>query len=178
MTYGNVAAAPPPPPLAAAADQTSKQSAKNNNRKKLSGGLFAAQTDDRGKFSGPGSSLVIPSKKVETEEETRVRKFCDAIRDAERSTLCFNLNMGNKPLMNKSTIQEKATIALTSMAAKVEGKNSSVPSQAAVAVIDDVTSLVTNMEFYGSSTKQYKGNDADKQPSFCTVPVRYQFKDR
>jgi hypothetical protein len=47
-----------------------------------------------------------------------------------------------------------------------------------VAVIDDVTSLVTNMEFYGSSTKQYKGNDADTQPTFCTVPVRYQFKDR
>jgi hypothetical protein len=178
MTYGNVAAAPPPPPPVAAADQTSKQSAKNNSRKKLSGGLFASQTDDRGKFSGPGSSLVIPSKKVETEEETKVRKFCDAIRDAERSTLCFNLNMGIKPLMNKSTIQEKATLALTSMAAKVEGKNSSIPSQEAVAVIDDVTSLVTNMEFYGSSTKEYKGNDADKLPSFCTVPVRYQFKDR
>jgi hypothetical protein len=178
LTFVNVAAAPPPPPPTSAAAQGGKPSEKSNSRKKLSGGLFATKTDERGKFTGPGSSVVVPSKKVETEEETRTRKFCEAIRDAERSTLCFNLNMGNKPLMNKSTIQEKATLALTSMAAKVEGKHSSVPSPEAVAVIDDVTSLVTNMEFYGSSTKQYKGNDADTQPTFCTVPVRYQFKDR
>jgi hypothetical protein len=104
---------------------------------------------------------------VETEEEKRVRKFNEAIRDAERSTLCFNLNIGNKPIMNKATIPEKATLALTTMAAKVEGKNRSVPSQEVIAMIDDNTSLVTNMEFYGSSTKQYKGKDEDKDPSFC-----------
>ncbi len=122
--------------------------------------------------------MVIPAKKVETEEEKRVRQFNEAIRDAERSTLCFNLNIGNKPIMNKATIAEKATLALTTMAAKVEGKNRSVPSQEVIAVIDDNTSLVTNMEFYGSNTKQYKGKDEDKDPSFCTIPVKYQFKDR
>jgi hypothetical protein len=73
---------------------------------------------------------------------------------------------------------EKATLALTSMAAKVEGKNSSVPSQEVIAVIEDVTSLVTNMELYGSNNKQYKGKDADEDSVFCTVPVKYQFKDR
>jgi hypothetical protein len=31
------------------------------------------------------------------------------------------------------------------------------------------------MEFYGTSTKEYKGKDST---GFCTVPVRYQFKDR
>jgi hypothetical protein len=35
--------------------------------------------------------------------------------------------------------------------------------------------MVTSMDFYGSNTKQYTGN-TDKP--FCTVPVRYQFKDR
>jgi hypothetical protein len=86
--------------------------------------------------------------------------------------------MGNKPIMNKATIQEKATLVLTSMAAKVECKHSSVPSQEAVAVIDDITSLVTNMEFFGSSTKQYTDKANDKETTFCTVPVKYQFKDR
>jgi hypothetical protein len=156
----------------------SKTSEKSNSRKKLAGGLYASQADDRGKFSGSGSSLSNSSKKVETEEEKKVRKFCDAIKDAERSTLCFNLNMGNKPIMNKATIQEKATLALTAMAAKVEGKNSPVPSHEAVAVIDDITSLVTNMEFFGSSTKQYTEKSDDKETTFCTVPVKYQFKDR
>jgi hypothetical protein len=163
QSYGNVAAAPPP--ASQIAEQKGKDTVKNNNRKKLSGGLFAAQTDDRGKFSGSGSSVVIPAKKVETEEKKRVRKFNEAIRDAERSTLCFNLNMGNKPIMNKATIAEKATLSLTSMAAKVEGKNKTVPSQEVIAVIDDITSLVTNMEFYGSNTKQYKGKEGEKDPS-------------
>jgi hypothetical protein len=61
------------------------------------------------------------------------------------------------------------------MAAAKEGKNRSVPSPDLVAAIDDVTSLVTNMEFYGTSTKEYKGKDST---GFCTVPVKYQFKDR
>jgi hypothetical protein len=159
-----------------------KLSSNNNSRKKLSGGLFASATDDRGKFIKPGVPAAAAAKKVETTEEAKVRKFTEAIKDAERSTLCFNLNMGNKPIMNKKTIAERASLALTAMAAKNEGKNSSIPSSEAIAVIDDVTSLVTNMEFYGANTKQYKGKESDKEddntPTFCTVPVKYQFKDR
>jgi hypothetical protein len=70
------------------------------------------------------------------------------------------------------------------MAAKVEGKNSAIPSPETVAALDDVTSLVTSMELFGSNTKQYKGKEKDDKekdditPVFCTVPVRYQFKDR
>jgi hypothetical protein len=85
--------------------------------------------------------------------------------------------------MNKTTIAERASLALTTMAAKAEGKSSPVPSHEAVSVIDDVISMVTKMEFYGANTKQYKGNEKDKDtdkesPAFCTVPVKYQFKDR
>jgi hypothetical protein len=35
--------------------------------------------------------------------------------------------------------------------------------------------MVTNMEFFGSNTKQYQGKT---DSPFCTVPVKYQFKDR
>jgi hypothetical protein len=137
-----------------------------------------------GKFTGNNKTPVPAAKKIETAEETKVRKFAEAIKDAERSTLCFNLNMGNKPIMNKTTIAERAALALTAMAAKTEGKFNSIPSSEAIAVIDDVTSLVTNMEFFGSNTKQYKGKEGkddmegDQAPTFCTVPVKYQFKDR
>jgi hypothetical protein len=67
--------------------------------RKVIGSLFSSQVDERGNFKEPS---VSQSKKVETDEQKKVRKFEEAIRYAERSTLCFNLNMGNKPIMNKT----------------------------------------------------------------------------
>jgi hypothetical protein len=83
--------------------------------------------------------------------------------------------MGNTPIMNKVTISELASLALTKMATIVEGKGKSIPSPEIIESLDDVTSMVTNMELYGSKTQTYKGKDST---GFCTVPVKYQFKDR
>ncbi len=157
-------AAPPPPRYNGNA---------NGNRKKPKGGLVSIAADERGRLDGKNSQQS--QKPAETEAEMKLRKFSEAIKEAERSTLCFNLDMGNVPLMNTKTISEKASLALAKMAAQVEGKNGPVPSPDNVAALDDITSMVTNMEFYGSSTKQYKGKDST---GFCTVPVKYQFKDR
>jgi hypothetical protein len=126
--------------------------------------------DDRGRFDNPKHTF-----RVETEEEKKVRKFQEAIKEAERSTLCFNLDLGNTPIMNKNTISERASLALAKMAAKVEGKGKVIPSQDKMETLDDVTSMVTNMELYGAKTQTYKGKDST---GFCTVPVKYQFKDR
>jgi hypothetical protein len=140
------------------------------NRKKPSGGLVSMTSDERGK---PGGKQLSQTKPAETEDEKKLRKFGEAIRDAKRSTLCFNLDMGNVPIMNKHTISEKASLALAKMAAAAENRN--FPSPDKIEALDDITSMVTNMELYGSSTKQYTGKDST---GFCTVPVRYQFKDR
>jgi hypothetical protein len=128
--------------------------------------------DDRGRLDNRNAKQPV---RMETEEEKKVRKFQEAIKEAERSTLCFNLDMGNTPIMNKNTISERASLALAKMAAKVEGKGRSIPSQEKIESLDDVTSTVTNMELYGSKTQTYKGKDST---GFCTVPVKYQFKDR
>jgi hypothetical protein len=120
-----------------------------NPRSRPKGGLVPFQ-DDRWN----NHTSKVNSKPAETEEEIKKRKFGEAIRDAERSTLCFNLDMGNVPIMNKGTISEKASIALTKMAATKEGKGSAVPSNDAITVIDDVISLVTSsMELPPSSIK-------------------------
>jgi hypothetical protein len=140
------------------------------NRQKLSGGLVSMSVDDRGRFDN-----TKQSSRVETDEERKHRKFQEAIKEAERSTLCFNLDMGNTPIMNKNTISERASLALAKMAAKVEGKGKVIPSQDKIESLDDVTSMVTNMELYGAKTQEYKGKDST---GFCTVPVKYQFKDR
>jgi hypothetical protein len=154
----------PPPPI------QQQKTVRNDNRKKPAGGLVSMSFDGRGR-----NPQIQVQKPAETEEEKKHRKFSEAIKDAERSTLCFNLDMGNTPIMNKNSISEKACLALARMAAAVEGKKGPVPSQDKIEALDDIASLVTNMEFYGSNTKPYQGK-TDKP--FCTVPVRYQFKDR
>ncbi len=164
----------PPPPV------QQQKSVRNDSRKKPAGGLVSMAFDGRGR-----NPQIHVQKPAETEEEKKHRKFSEAIKDAERSTLCFNLDMGNTPIMNKNSISEKACLALARMAAAVEGKKGPVPSQDKIEALDDIASLVTNMEFYGSNTKSYtsKGKEVGKEAgkdavSFCTVPVKYQFKDR
>jgi hypothetical protein len=105
--------------------------------------------------------------------------FKEAVKLAERSTLIFNLDMGRVPIMNVETIKTKATLALTSMAAKREaGNNTSVPSEDTITAIDDVLSLVTNMELYGRKTKTYNNTRDKNSGLFCTIPVKYEFTDR
>jgi hypothetical protein len=106
------------------------------------------------------------------------RKFKEAIKNAEKSTLIFNLDLGKVPVMNKTTMGKRATASLLSMAAAKEKKNSSIPSEATVEAIDDVLSVVKYMEFFGNTTKTYT-NPKDKNSGlYCTVPIRYEFQDR
>jgi hypothetical protein len=112
------------------------------------------------------------------QQKSDADKLRDALREAEKSTVLFNLNMGSFPLMNTTSIAKKASLALTSMAAKVEKKANSVPSPEAVTAIDDLLSVTKNMSFFGNSTKPYNNPLDPDHGKFYTVPVRYDFKDR
>ena len=114
----------------------------------------------------------------ETKDEADLRRFKEAVKDAEKSILIFNLNMGSVPIMNQETTSKKATLALTTMAAKTEGKFSSTPSQDAVTAIDDILSVTTGMSFFGNSTKTYKNPKDTESGSYCTLPVKYEFSDK
>ena len=74
----------------------------------------------------PPQSLrqTLPSARFPPE----IQNFRDAIKEAEKSTLIFNLDMGRVPLINQTTIGVKAMTALTSMAAMAEGRLPSNPS--------------------------------------------------
>ena len=106
-----------------------------------------------------------------------ILRFRESIKEAEKSTLVFNLDMGKVPVINQSTMSVKATSALTSMAAMVKGRPPSNPSTDLVAVIDDVLSLATNVSFFGSSTKSVAAKGA-LSGSYCTIPVCYSFEDK
>jgi hypothetical protein len=133
-------------------------------------------------IGGTVTREATAAAKTAPEPEPEVKRFRDAIRDAERSTLVLNLNMGRIPIMNKETLAKKATLALTAAAAKKEAEteksNRTVPSSDAVAAIDDVLSIVKNYSFYGSGTKTYKNPKDELSGSYCTAPVKYEFKDK
>jgi hypothetical protein len=111
-------------------------------------------------------------------EDQQVKEFKEAVRDAEKSTLIFNLNLGTVPLINKDTMSTKVTKALQEKAAKKEGKNTSIPSNDTILAIDDVLSIVKGMNFYGKTTKSYSNPRDKSSGAYCTIPVRYDFTDK
>jgi hypothetical protein len=110
--------------------------------------------------------------------DPKVEKFRDAVKDAERSTLAFNLDMGTVPIMNRDTMAQRATLALTKMAAQVEKPGSLIPSEDTVVAIDDALSVTTGYEIYGTATKTYRHPTDKLSGAYCTVPVRYDFESK
>jgi hypothetical protein len=133
------------------------------------------------------ASQPIPSVQVQTvrqqdpptEEERIQKKFKEAVRVAENSTLVLNLDMGKVPLINKETIKKNATMALVTMAAKMEENNhTSVPCEDTIVALDDILSVVKGMEFYGKKTKTYNNPKDKLSGSYCTIPVKYEFRSK
>jgi hypothetical protein len=113
-----------------------------------------------------------------SQEDIKVKKFRDAIKDAEKSTLLFNLDMGKVPTINMDTMSSKVTTALGEMAATQENAKGKIPGEDTLAAIDDVLSVAKNMKFLGKVTKTYRNNKDTRSGSFCTIPVRYDFYDK
>ena len=106
------------------------------------------------------------------------KRFKDAVRDAERSTLLFNLDMGSFPTLNPEKMATQATKALSAMAAKCEGRQGSIPSEEAVAAIDDAMGVAKSVKFFGKATKTCRKNKDGTGGQYYTIPVKYEFKDK
>jgi hypothetical protein len=105
------------------------------------------------------------------------RKVKQAIRDAEKKTLLFNLDLGKVPVMNKETLSRKVTLALSE---KVTAGEHDYDIKDAEEAIDDILSC-SKLEFLGVTSKKFfnKKNVSDpRNDTFCTLPVRFEFKDR
>jgi hypothetical protein len=124
--------------------------------------------------------VPLTDEELEVEQESREKaSFRDAVRAAESSTLVFNLDMGKVPIMNQETMSTKATMALITMAAsREEGNYTSRPCEDTLTSIDDTLSIATKISFYGKKTKTYNNPRDPKSGSFCTVPVKYEFKNK
>jgi hypothetical protein len=121
--------------------------------------------------------VLSPEEAAEAAEAAATKKVKTAIRDAEKKTLIFNLDLGKAPTMNKDTLSRKVTLALNT---KVQAGEHDYDIKDAEEVLDDLLSC-SKLEFLGGSTKPFfnkRNINDDRNNTFCTVPVRLDFKDR
>jgi hypothetical protein len=105
--------------------------------------------------------------------------FNKAVKEAERSLLIFNLDLGQSPIMNPNTISARVTVALLDTYAEKNEQPKGSHSQDARDLVDDIISQVNRMEFFGSKTAPCKfPKDTLRNGAFYTVPVKMVFKDR
>jgi hypothetical protein len=121
---------------------------------------------------------VFSQRQNYVRQDPQVKKFKETVREAEKSTLLFNLNLGTVPIVNQDTMSTKVTKALSDRAAQVDGLNRSIPCEDTTLSLDDVLSVVKGMKFYGRSTKTYRNPKDRLSGSYCTIPVRYDFSDK
>ena len=130
----------------------------------------------RGRINSVAKVKAPPPPPVSEEEATR-RKVRQALREAEKKTILFNLDLGTAPTMNKDTISRKVTLALS---AKAQSGEHDYHIGDAEEIIDDILSC-SKLEFLGSTTRKFFNNNKKDDPrnnKMCTLPVRMDFKDR
>jgi hypothetical protein len=125
--------------------------------------------DKGGSNPGKGKQGELSNQK---EQDPIRKKFLQAVKEAEKSTLVFNLDMGTVAVMNPATMNRKFSMALKAKAAEQDGNANGEPKADTVTQLDDTLSMVKNMDFFGKTTKQAKGKD------YFTIPVKLAYKDK
>jgi hypothetical protein len=124
--------------------------------------------------TGKNSSPPVTAPAPAPDPAKRVKQ---ALREAEKKLVMFNLDLGKVPTMNRDTLARKVTLALS---AKASAGEHDYDVKDAEDVIDDILSC-TKLEFLGTQTKKFenKKNAKDaRNNNMCTVPVRFEFKDK
>jgi hypothetical protein len=100
----------------------------------------------------PESSDHLAHNTESEEREQPVSHFAKAIKDAERSLLIFNLDMGQSPIMNPSTMSAKVTVGLLDKKAEHEELDKNNHSIESREFVDNILSQVVKMDFFGKKT--------------------------
>jgi hypothetical protein len=109
--------------------------------------------------------------------ETAAKKVKQVLKDAEKKTVIFNLNLGKHPAMNKETLSRKVTEAL---AAPVKAGQHDYNITDAEEILDDILSC-SKLEFLGTQSKLFYNNrnaNDTRNNTMYTIPVRMDFRDR
>jgi hypothetical protein len=112
-----------------------------------------------------------------TAAELNEKKLKTVLRDAEKKTVIFNLDLGKNQAMNKDTLSRKVTEALGT--AVRSGKHDYHIGDAEE-VLDDILSC-SKLEFLGTKSKLFfndRNIEDTRNNAMYTMPVRMEFKDR
>jgi hypothetical protein len=128
---------------------------------------------------------VDPSQsEFESESEsalppTKPEPFAAAVKDAEKSILIHNLNLGQSPTLNPATISSKITAALLLCVAQVDPLALGQVTAGVKDTIDDIMGLVKGMTMFGSGTRPNRNPLApEDNGKFYTVPVKLTFASK
>jgi hypothetical protein len=93
--------------------------------------------------------------------------------------LIHNLNLGQAPTINPTTISSKVTTALLLCIARVAPEAGGVVNDFVRDVVDDILGLVQNMSFFGSGTRPSKNpSEPTSNGAYYTIPVKLSFQNR
>jgi hypothetical protein len=125
---------------------------------------------------------TVAEQGLEGESETQVDNpidhFADAVKNAEKAVVIYNLNLGQAPLLNPATISSKVTSALIKAAAD-NFKECGNSTAAAGEMVNDLLSQVKSMDLFGKGTKPCKDpKNPGSNGAFYTVPVKLTFSNK
>ncbi len=105
--------------------------------------------------------------------------FSAAVKDAEKSILIHNLNLGQQPTLNPSTISSKITAALLLCVAQFEPLACGQVTSGVKDIVDDITGLVKDMTLFGTGTRLNRNpQKPEEDGNFYTVPVKFSFASK
>jgi hypothetical protein len=100
------------------------------------------------------------------------------VKNAEKSVVIYNLDLGQAPLLNPATISSKVTSALIKAAAN-NFKECGNSTSAAGEMVNDLISQVKSMDLFGKGTKPCNDpKNPDRNGTFYTVPVKLTFSNK
>jgi len=164
------------PPLGGAAGPWLEVKQKKGQKSRESSDVAGIQLNAGSTIIGETGNEGSQSEKS---QEKNTDPFATAVREAERSVVIYNLNLGQSPLLNPTTISSKVTYALIKAAAdNLVGENcGSIPI--AGEMVNDLLSQVRSMNLFGKGTKPCKDpKNPSKDGTFYTVPVKLSFNNK
>jgi hypothetical protein len=145
------------------------------------GNLFSTDSGNASTAGGGRNSNSRNTVAAPDPAKVKKDKFCSEVRDAEKSLLVFQLDLGKVPIMNTTTMAKNVTGDVVRKAAAVEKSTNGRPSDDTIATLDDTLSVVQSMDFFGKVTKPYINKRNEQDPAngtYHTLPVKINFKTK
>jgi hypothetical protein len=123
--------------------------------------------------SAPPAIAVKPSLPGRNE-------LIDALNKSELESVIFGANLGSKPILNRTILNNNFSADLDRKT-KERANKDKADVQESVRLVEDALSRVEKIEFLGGRSKNYVNNRDSQDPlnnTYTTMPVKVSFSDK